>query len=480
MPFNIGLFTSQQVRELKLIMLLKKQNTLRDYKNICQQLNCSFLTLQTEIATLQAFPEIKDVQYIYSHLKVQFEEQFGARKLYQSVILESNGLRLLEELFLSDFDSVDVLAEELFISLSTLKRLFKKTNTYLDAHYDFVIDIKELALSGDETSIRLFYLRYFSEAYDQHVWPFSGYLEEDLVDQLLEKSPLGQLAEQDFSLYHHLKILTAINLLRLQKGYRTGRFFDKSLDWFLGQDFAELENTLGLTLSAETLSEIFGDYLQEGLLFEETDIEEASQNKLTVALEALGHLEETFGLAITNQKQVAAMFHNALLLGPWDQHQAFLIYDYRQDYLDYFKSDYPKLYQEIEKRLKTVFEAYCHPFSDKDFEHLAYILLISWDNLFLHLSHQIKKHPLLIVERGSHNVGQFLQAYLGHFFEITLFKGHDLKTLDIERNFDLVLTDTILEEMTDVSVYYFSQLVPSLALSRLNKYLRENLQKEFQ
>lgn len=224
----------------------------------------------------------------------------------------------------------------------------------------------------------------------------------------------------------------------------------------------------------------FGDYLQEGWLFEETDIEEASQNKLTVALEALGHLEETFGLAITNQKQVAAMFHNALLLGPWDQHQAFLIYDYRQDYLDYFKSDYPKLYQEIEKRLKTVFEAYCHPFSDKDFEHLAYILLISRDNLFLHLSHQIKKHRLLIVERGSHNVGQFLQAYLGQFFEITLFKGHDLKTLDIERNFDLVLTDTILEEMTDVSVYYFSQLVPSLALSRLNKYLRENLQKEFQ
>ncbi|XCY62872.1 hypothetical protein ABG812_06320 [Streptococcus iniae] len=55
-----------------------------------------------------------------------------------------------------------------------------------------------------------------------------------------------------------------------------------------------------------------------------------------------------------------------------------------------------------------------------------------------------------------------------------------MKTLDIERNFDLVLTDTILEEMTDVSVYYFSQLVPSLALSRLNKYLRENLQKEFQ
>ncbi|MEI2252460.1 helix-turn-helix domain-containing protein [Streptococcus iniae] len=113
MPFNIGLFTSQQVRELKLIMLLKKQKTLRDYKSICQQLNCSFLTLQTEIATLQAFPEIKDVQYIYSHLKVQFEEQFGARKLYQSVILESNGLRLLEKLFLSDFDSVDVFLKRL-------------------------------------------------------------------------------------------------------------------------------------------------------------------------------------------------------------------------------------------------------------------------------------------------------------------------------------------------------------------------------
>ncbi|MGT2776838.1 helix-turn-helix domain-containing protein [Streptococcus iniae] len=126
MPFNIGLFTSQQVRELKLIMLLKKQKTLRDYKSICQQLNCSFLTLQTEIATLQAFPEIKDVQYIYSHLKVQFEEQFGARKLYQSVILESNGLRLLEELFLSDFDSVDVLAEEAFYQFINAKTPLQK------------------------------------------------------------------------------------------------------------------------------------------------------------------------------------------------------------------------------------------------------------------------------------------------------------------------------------------------------------------
>ncbi|XCY71049.1 helix-turn-helix domain-containing protein [Streptococcus iniae] len=46
-------FSTQQLRELNLIKLLSQDKEAFDYKTICRQLDCSFITLQSELVPLK-------------------------------------------------------------------------------------------------------------------------------------------------------------------------------------------------------------------------------------------------------------------------------------------------------------------------------------------------------------------------------------------------------------------------------------------
>ncbi|WP_231190041.1 helix-turn-helix domain-containing protein [Streptococcus equi] len=87
-------------------------------------------------------------------------------------MLESPSLQLMSALFFDDFASLDDLAEALFISLSTLKRLIRKTNLYLKEHFDIIISAKPIRVVGDEYNIRLF----TSSIFQKHIPFLNGLL----------------------------------------------------------------------------------------------------------------------------------------------------------------------------------------------------------------------------------------------------------------------------------------------------------------
>lgn len=132
---------------------------------------------------------------------------------------ESPSLKLLELLFFRDFSSLEELAEELFVSLSTLKRLIKKTNTYLSHTFAISIVTSPVQVSGDERQIRLFYLKYFSEAYKISEWPFGDILNLKNCERLLSLLIKEVDVKVHFTLFQHLKILSGVNLIRYYKGY---------------------------------------------------------------------------------------------------------------------------------------------------------------------------------------------------------------------------------------------------------------------
>ncbi|WP_165994874.1 helix-turn-helix domain-containing protein [Streptococcus catagoni] len=493
MPFNTGFFTNQQVRTLKLLMLMRAKKPYLDYKSICQRLNCSFLTLQTEIANLHSFPEVTDVAYISPHLKISYKDQYGTKKLYQSVLQDSPALRLLEILFYKPARSLDDLAEHMYMSLSTLKRLLNRTNQYLMAHFQICIDKKHLTFTGEETAIRLFFLKYFSESYDCHIWPLEQFIREEDMNQLVSYLLADKKAEVGFALHRHLKLLVAINFYRQSRGYYLHSPASVRETFEVLTNHPELRplskrlsQKYQVHLSDQALSDMLSPYYSQRIVLNSElipyqEVSPLHRNDMPFAswLAVLDQLEAQLRIPMANKDQIVTVLNNAYMLGKADHHHNFLIYDPRQECMDFFKEEYPYFFSKLCQSLEELFKQKRLPCPESTLYDLVYILVAYWDNLYVHLSQMIQHHRLLVIEKGTSNVGQFLKAYAGQFFDIAIFKSPSLDVDYIRDNFDLVLTDIILPEIEGTDIYYFNKLIPSIALERLNHYLVKKVKEQF-
>ncbi|KHD44836.1 helix-turn-helix domain-containing protein [Streptococcus hongkongensis] len=491
MPFHKDIFTNQQVRELKLITLLQEHNSLLDYRKVCHYLNCSFLTLQTEISTLKTFPEIEDMAYQPSHLAITYKEQYGTQKLYQTFLNDSPSLKLLNLLFFAQQETLEELADKLFISLSTLKRLLKKTNSYLSTRYHFSVDVKKLIFVGDEKAIRLFFLKYFSEIDSMDDWPFDPYIPKNILEDLVSFVADTLNWTLDFTHYRHLLIYSAVNLLRSLKGnYQSAQL--SNLSQYLDEQLSETEQGKALRqrffktfqnpLTRQMIAELFSTFLSEELLSSPSQVSNLENHfsHFKTWRQTLLHLEEEVGFPITNKDEIIMHCHNALKLGNEDAYLNFLVYDYRKNFINHFNQDYPHFLAEVQKQVSLMISDCSQEVSDYTINHLTYLFLMTWDNLFLYLSQHIEKQKLLVVERGKGNVGLFLQAYLGQFFDITIFRDYKLTNLKEKYACDLIITDTLLNDIDGVTILYFNKLTPSDVLARLNDHLRKQLKHQFQ
>ncbi|VTT41502.1 M protein trans-acting positive regulator PRD domain-containing protein [Streptococcus porcinus] len=490
------LFSNQQLRSFNLLKLLNQEEHCCDYKDICHHLDCSFLTLQTEIAHLSTFSEIKSLPYKGPYLTLDYQKESGPQKLYQSILLETPSLRLIEAIFFEEFDSLDELAESLFISLSTLKRLIKRTNHFLQLVYGCHIDFKSITMIGKEEDIRLLYLKYFSEAYDCGQWPFVNRVNERAVMRLIDLIAQQLDAPVSHFFFHHLKVVAGVNIIRFAKGYRINHTYTRSTRLFqklkedpnlqelaqlFWQDFAQ-------PLDALALSEIFSTYFhQEIIVNTQDDVpqtpalvpEEINIISYKEWLETLESIQKRLSLPISNSKEIAKILHNATILKEHDAYQSYLVYDYKEPYIDYFQKSYPLLLEALKKALLAPFTKRGIACPEKQQQQLLYSLLVNWDNLFLHLSQAISQQKVLVIEKGTRNTGQFLKAFTGQYFDITIHDHYEIDMRAIRKKYDLVLTDISLEKSEGIDIYFFSQLVPSVALEELNHYLKEKVEKHF-
>ncbi|AUC24283.1 transcriptional regulator [Streptococcus uberis] len=487
-----NLFSNQQLRGLKLAVLLNHGEEPCDYTHICRHLHCSFLTLQTEIAHLASFGEVRALPYVEPHLEVQYRPEFGPQKLFQSILNETPSMRLVEALFYRDFDSLEELAEALFTSLSTLKRLIKRTNVYLQLGFNCVINVRSVRIVGPEHSVRLLYLKYFTEVYDYYAWPFLDSINEIALTSLVDVTTSKFSHRVTHSLFAYLKIMSAVNLIRFSKGYRVNEVYPRSYSLYekLKEDptFLHLSELFwrdfGKPLDQVALSEMFSTYFRQDLILNaELDRQNTDKEVEGVTyedmLETLEGIENRFGMVIANKSEISLLIYNALILKEHDIYENFLVYDYREPYIAYFKDSYPKLLEAFQEALSAPFKAKGVELAKERQNHLLYILLVNWDNLFFHISRAIDKQKVLVVEKGTCNSGQFLIAYAGQYFDIAIHEHHQIDMHKIKEEYDVVLTDQTLEVVDGVDIIYFSQLVPSIALEKLNKFLKKKIQKHF-
>lgn len=91
--------------------------------------------------------------------------------IYSYILSDSLEFKLLETVFFLESFSTESLAEKLFISASTLRRLIKTMNKKL-VKYNFYISSSPYKLIGSETAIRNFIIHLFFEKYSRQITLF--------------------------------------------------------------------------------------------------------------------------------------------------------------------------------------------------------------------------------------------------------------------------------------------------------------------
>lgn len=124
--------------------------------------------------------------------------------------------------------------------------------------HTFAISIvtSPVQVSGDERQIRLFYLKYFSEAYKISEWPFGDILNLKNCERLLSLLIKEVDVKVHFTLFQHLKILSGVNLIRYYKGYSCSYNNKKPVTVFLNLSNIPQKSRIFLACSTSNLGYI--------------------------------------------------------------------------------------------------------------------------------------------------------------------------------------------------------------------------------
>lgn len=495
--YTSKLFTKQQWREIELIAYLTEHSGTMGCKDkeLCKVLDSSILTLQACVANLHFMDDIGGITYEDGYLNIWYHDHCGLQEVYQKTLLESQSLQLLSALFFREFESLEELSEELFISLSTLKRLIARTNIYLRKTFNIEVSTRPVEVTGAEHDIRLFYLKYFSEAYTISEWPFESLLNENNHERLISLMANQTEIMMNFALFQHLKILSGVNLIRYQKGHTVGenkglstRFLEVLKDSIEMRDLSCLFLLkFGRPLDEKSLSEMFSNYLNEeleiGRLFQrDININESSYKcgprKIASWILLLDNMESNLNLSIPNKYELARHLHTTVILGEEDLTANYLLHDYKKAYLGFFYKHHTMIYETFMTSVKDFFDDTDYPYSSSLIDHLLYCLFITWENLFLKISQSRRKAKLLVIERSYGNVGNFLKQYIGGFFEVVNFEELGLLKIDVpflSLQYDVIVTDVMLGKSNDSEIMFFNQMIPSVVADKLNIFLKHRL-----
>jgi transcriptional antiterminator len=135
------LLSKKDHRQLTLIEILYRSKGWRTLSELSEELGCSLRILKDDVHDIDEEQDDFDVQTSYQGVKLVFKPNKGIQSVYQDFLLRSKAYDLFQLIYTNENYSTEELAQLLFVSTSTLRRLIKKAREYLKKEYDISIHI---------------------------------------------------------------------------------------------------------------------------------------------------------------------------------------------------------------------------------------------------------------------------------------------------------------------------------------------------
>lgn len=446
-------------RRLEVIEYLYLSEQWMTLKELAQKTASSERILKQDLIQLREEYSKEVLQTSHRGIRLIFPPNKSIDDVYRSVLKNSLAFRFIERLIYDETKTVVELADELFISSSTLVRLIKKINVPLKAYYVQVQTNPCKMISEDEETIRYFYISYFSERYSSLEWPYKT-INQSFFEQLLMFIAKTIHVPLDVADFKRLKHWTAISFLRFQQGHsvaiKSSNYSHMIPDFTKFQPLTGIvEKRLGVTLDRDLIEQVFSIFINNDFaLSYETLMEEAQTNpvvKENISYHAalLNNLSNEVGICVPNRHHLIKEMHNISLFAFKTKQGHFpppyILFDPKKLFIQSIEELFPDFIRAAFETLK-LFEKKTHEtYSESARYEIIYTLLIHWDHLIPELYNQKEKIHLLIVSDLDFEHAKMIEDLLHHYFkqeittEIYMRPTFSMKQVN-KQPYDLLIT----------------------------------------
>lgn len=466
-------------RILKLVELLydKEELFMRD---LCAELNVSSKTLKNDIENARLILSPIDITVNGNKgVKLEIPSNYAITYVYTAVLAASLEYTLIEKIYLCETYTIDELAEELFISSSSLRRMISRVNSVLKEE-EMEINSNPLQIIGNEWKIYNFFTHYLFEKYRLAKGIFTD-AQINVANELSILVLKQKYIALEYRPKKQLERYILVQLIRMKNNHfvkvksnanRDNIFSDIDTSAIKKQ----LKESFYKEFSNQDLIQLFSIFLDGKWSFSYNQL--IKNSKINPELkqtkekfeELLESIASKYKIEQTNREELLVQLCNYRML---DYGAYFILYDNVSVVVNHFRHDYFKGIEFIRLKLTEIFQG--ETLTEYKLNDYISRLIIHWDKFLIELEKEVISLKIGLVYYAEEHYLKLIQEEISHRFKDrfeTIIIDYD-SLADVEKvrtQCDLIVTNITRIVIPNLEVICFPVYPKEKDWSRLESF----------
>lgn len=444
------ILSPQDSRVLHLVESLYDKEELF-MQDLCEELNISFKTLKRDIEYAMLVLSPIDIKVSGNKgVKLVIPSNYSITYLYTALLAASLEFRLLEKIFLRETYTVDELAEELFISSSSLRRMVSRMNKVLQEE-EMEINLNPVQIIGNELKIYNLVIHYVLERYYLKKTIFTK-VQIEAVKELVDFVLKIDYVELEYRDRERVELFLLVQLTRMKNNHFIPEEFNPHRQKiFLDVDTSVIEkkvkDSFYKEFSRQNLIQLFSIFsdgkwsfnYKKLLEYSKTNPElRQTKEKFEVLIESIA---SKYRIEQSSREELLVYLCNSQML---NNGTYYTLYDQLSTIVNHFKHDYSEGIEFIRLKLIEIFQG--EVLNEYKINDYICILIIHWDKFLIELEKEVTPLKIGFVYDVEEQYMKLIQNEISYRFknrfEIKII--NEDKLVDIEKvgnQCDLILTN---------------------------------------
>lgn len=458
------ILSSRSQRQLELLELLFENDSITLTKT-SEFLGVPTKTLKVDIHELEiTFNQMVIETSKKNGVSLTIDPSFCKATIYQTFLKNSLEFQIIEKIFTQSATNIYELADELYVSVSTIKRTFSRINKVLQLD-GFSINLKKMKLIGDPLSICNFIQRYYTEKYaaaEALMSPTQIELLDTILLKTLEEHFPKTISYQNYSFLNRLRISSyaIIQFLRTGAGELLHTVPDEKTFSIVQnkQISSEFYRQFLLELTPLTLVNMLYPFFNSNYTYSteellakvEQDLPTRRKYKKIASL--IQNLEKRINCPCTNAEDLMLQLCN---LDNKHYGRTFIFHDTNKEFYLSLLNIYGPFVSDMIDELRGIF--YQTPHKEYIVYEAFFILFTKWENFLEGLESSVPSMKAgLLLDTGkefTEILAKKMEYYFNKRFVCTPINLSCLDELEkIAQSFDCIITNIPTISLTNVPV----------------------------
>ncbi|MCU4734258.1 helix-turn-helix domain-containing protein [Bacillus cereus] len=448
-----SILNNNLLRQLNFLEILYNEEDWISIVRVAKSLQCSEKILRNDIKLINEEFSPFEIKTSLKGIKLTYPINYSSEYIYQKFLSLSPEFLFLERIFFEESLTVETIAEELFISVSTLRRIIKKINITLNG-FGIIVTTNPCRITGNEGSIQNFFVNLFYEKYGVTNIPFT-HKQIKILDQLLIYVTEKNNIKINFPNFNRLRYWMMVNIVRIRKGNAIS--IEEELPNSVNMEILNnkcfchiFKSVFHFELNKESAYQVLYIFLSNKYVFSYEQLENMMNTKTGNTQIVVSNIK-TFLYKISNKLDIPIKNVETITVELYNLHNLYfgpkyVLNENRKLFSEYANHEFSYFIQIIKKELQQL--KFHDTFEwEKDFlNETLYILITHWTNFSNILANKIGRikvglfcdsdieHTIWIREIMKYQFGHHVQMHIIDKLSIASFKEDALK-------YDLIITN---------------------------------------